>query len=290
MRLLKGKNFCDLGPVCYWISEKKEIARRCLQDRRAGHPFARQRQPEPLPNLVARRTSPLIKTGKGIDPVLQENKAVNIGLACQQLHGLVIHPGEEFSFWQAVGKVTRRRGYRDGRVLLNHRLVAGLGGGLCNLANTINWLVLHSPLEITEFHSHSDALAPDHGVREPFSSGTSVSYNYIDYRFCNHTDQAVQLLLWCENGQLIGELRSEVEFPCRYELVEEDHHFEKQQDGYYRISRIYQDALDRATGQVLAHKLVRNNHSLVMFEVSQIPPELIRPAGGAGTAQPGKGQ
>lgn len=84
--------------------------------------------------------SPLIKTGKGIDPVLQENKAVNIG-------------------------------------------------------NTIHWLVLHSPLDVMEFHSHSDALAPDHEKREPFSSGTSVSYNYIDYRFRNNTDRDIQLLL-----------------------------------------------------------------------------------------------
>lgn len=76
----------------------------------------------------------------------------------------------------------------------------GLGGGLCNLGNTIHLLVLHSPLTVTEFHSHSDALAPDHGKRVPFSSGTSVSYNYIDYRFKNNTDQNVQLLLGVKTG------------------------------------------------------------------------------------------
>ena len=59
----------------------------------------------------------------------------------------------------------------------------GLGGGLCNLANTIYWIVLHSPLEVTEFHQHSDALAPNEGKRMPFSSGTSVCYNNVDYRF-----------------------------------------------------------------------------------------------------------
>ncbi len=58
-----------------------------------------------------------------------------------------------------------------------------MGGGLCNLANTINLLVLHSPLEITEFHTHSDALAPDDGERIPLKDGTCVGYNYIDYRF-----------------------------------------------------------------------------------------------------------
>ena len=77
-----------------------------------------------------------------------------------------------------------------------------------NCLSTVSWLVLHSPLEVVEFHSHSDALAPDHGERVPFSSGTSVSYNYIDYRFRNNTDQNVQLLVWCDEEKLYGELRN----------------------------------------------------------------------------------
>ena len=103
--------------------------------------------------------------------------------------------------------------------------------------------MLHSPLTVTEFHSHSDALAPDHGKRVPFSSGTSVSYNYIDYRFKNNTDQNVQLLLWCENGKLCGELRSEREFPHYYEIIEENHHFHKEKEKFFRISQIYRNVI-----------------------------------------------
>ena len=119
---------------------------------------------------------------------LQENKAVNLSLAAPKVNTVLIRPGETFSFWLTVGKTTKSKGYKDGRVIINNRLTPGIGGGLCNLSNTIHRLVLHSPLEVTEFHSHSDALAPDEGKRVPFSSGTSVSYNYIDYRFKNNTD------------------------------------------------------------------------------------------------------
>ena len=152
----------------------------------------------------------------------------------------------------------------------------GLGGGLCNLGNTIHLLVLHSPLTVTEFHSHSDALAPDHGKRVPFSSGTSVSYNYIDYRFKNNTDQNVQLLLWCENGKLCGELRSEREFPYYYEIIEENHHFHKEKEKFFRISQIYRNVIDRATGEITDKQLIRDNHSEVMYDYDQIPQELIR--------------
>ncbi len=35
---------------------------------------------------------------------------------------------------------------------------SGYGGGLCQMANMIHYLVLNSPLEVTELHHHSDAL------------------------------------------------------------------------------------------------------------------------------------
>ena len=272
----KNVLFCDINPTCYAISQQKEICKRHVKNL-AGHvKFARERSGEKLPVTVSSYDSGLIKRGKGIDPVLQENKAVNIELACQKINGIVIHPGEEFSFWQTVGKATRKKGYKDGRVIIGNKLRPGTGGGLCNLANTIHLLILHSPLKVTEFHSHSDALAPDGAKRIPFSSGTSVNYNYIDYRFKNNTDQNIQLLVWCENERLYGELRSEREFPFRYKLTEEDHHFHKEGNKYYRISKIYKNTIDRATGAVLKTELVRDNHSQVMYDHSQIPNELIR--------------
>ena len=161
-------------------------------------------------------------------------------------------------------------------MIVGNKLRPGTGGGLCNLANTIHLLVLHSPLEVTEFHSHSDALAPDEGKRVPFSSGTSVGYNYIDYRFKNNTDQNIQLFVWCENEELKAELRSEREFPYQYKLTEENHHFRKEGEKYYRISKIYKNTMDKETGALLEKKLVRDNHSEVMYDYSLIPEELIQ--------------
>ena len=268
--------FCDLHPVCYAISLQKEICKRHFQDLFSRESFAKTKKKEKLPYVIYSYHSQLIKRGKGIDPVLQKNKAVNIRLACRKLNRIVIHPGETLSFWKTVGKTTKRQGYKDGRVIVANKLKPGIGGGLCNLANTMHLLVLHSPLEVTEFHHHSDALAPDHGERVPFSTGTSVSYNNVDYRFKNNTDQDIQLLLWCEKGELHGELRSEREFPYSYELLEEDHHFSREGEKYFRISRIYKQTIDKESGEVLKKELILDIHSEVMFDYDQIPAELIR--------------
>lgn len=268
--------FCDLHPVTYAISEKKEITKRHLQNFRSKETFSTEYSDDLLDNVVTDYHSDLIKRGKGIDLELQKNKVINIDLACQSLNKLVIKPGEVFSFWKTVGKTTKRKGYKHGRVIEKNNLKPGIGGGLCNLGNTVHLLVLHSPLDVTEIHTHSDALAPDHGERVPYSSGTSVSYNNIDFRFKNNTDQDFQFHMWVEDDHLHAELRSVHDIPYEYRLVEEDHHFAKEGEKYFRISKIYRETLDKETGEVIKKGLIRDNHSEVMFDYDLIPKELIR--------------
>lgn len=270
------KLFCDINPTCYKISLQKEICKRHIRDLLGRVHFARTRQEEKLPNLVSEYSCGLIKRGKGMDLRLQENKAVNIRLACARINGTVVHPGEVFSFWKCVGKVTKKKGYREGRIIRKNKLIPGIGGGLCNLGNSIHLLVLHSPLQVTELHHHSDALAPDGEKRVPYSAGTSVSYNNLDFRFRNNTDQDVQVLTWCDEEKLYVELRSEREYPHTYAIEEEDHHFRQEGEKFFRVSRIYKRTTDRRSGEMVDRELVWDNHSEVMFDHSQIPAELIR--------------
>ena len=270
--------FCEISPTTYYISLQKEILRRHLKNLFGRERYAHEKSSTWMPVVVASQSGDMIKRGPGIDPVLQQNKADNIRLACSKIDGIVVQPGETFSFWRLVGKTSKRNGFAEGRVLVNGRLKAGVGGGLCNLANTLCLLMLHSPVTITELHHHSDALAPDPGnIRKPYSAGTSVNYNFIDLRFRNDTPQPIQLHTWCEGDILCAEMRTTVEFPYFYRLAEEDHHFHQEEDGrFYRVSRIYRETYDRATGTCINRELNWANHSEVMFDYALIPRELIR--------------
>ncbi len=275
--MFRGKLFCEMNPVFYAISEQKEICKRHIKNLTSKEKFAKGKRAQKLPNIVYAQTSGLIKRGPGIDPVLQENKAVNIDLASGQINNIVIRPGETFSFWKTIGKTSRRKGYKDGRVIIGNQLLPGTGGGLCNLSNTLHLLILHSPLTVTELWKHSDALAPDEGERHPFSTGTSVSYNNIDYRFRNDTDQDVQLCVWVDGETLNAELRSERSFPYRYEITEEGHHFHQDDDGkFYRISKIYRETYDKKTDELVEKELIWDNHSMVMYDYDLIPKDQIQ--------------
>ncbi|MDO4280902.1 MAG: VanW family protein [Peptococcaceae bacterium] len=271
------KLFCELHPAFYHASVAKERGKRHVQNLRRRTLLATERREAPLPNLVKGHTSLILRKLHNVDMRLQENKKVNLALAVARINGLVIHPGETFSFWYLVGKPSRRRGYKDGLVIASDAFRADAGGGLCQLANMIHYLVLNSPLEVTELHHHSDALFPDDRRRVPFGTGTSVFYNYVDYRFRNNSDQDVQLLVWIQDDMLYGELRSEVPFPHRYKLSEENHHFRKEGGSYYRISQVYKIAVNRQTRKEMQRWLILDNHSRVMYDPSLIPPEEIRP-------------
>lgn len=270
------KNFSEISPLTYNISRKKEILKRRAKDFLGREKFAKTIAQQKLPTIVSSHSSAMIKVGRGVDPALQINKVMNIKLAAVALDGLIIAPGEVFSFWHRVGSPSSGRGFHTGRVITQGRLTSGTGGGLCNLANTINLLVLNSPLTITELHTHSDALSPESGPRVPFGAGTSVSYNYIDYRFTNNTDQTFQLSIICEDNTLIGELRSQKKIDHSYKIIEEDHHFKKIESNYYRRSKVYKLTMDSSSSEIITKELIWDNKSLVMFDHDLIPQELIR--------------
>lgn len=274
---MSRKLFCEISPLCYNISVYKEKTKRNIKNFLSKKNLANSFSEKELPNIIKSHTSIILRKLYNVDMQLQINKKTNLTIAAKKINGLIIKPGETFSFWYLVGNVDKKHGYKEGLVIGKHGLSKDIGGGLCQLANMIHYLVLNSPLEVTELHHHSDALFPDDRRRVPFGTGTSVFNNYIDYRFKNNTSQNVQLLLWVEDDILCGELRSEKEIPYRYKLEELNHHFKLENDGkYYRISQVYRIVIDRKTNKEIKKELILDNHSEVMYDYNLIPTDEIK--------------
>ena len=208
---MKRKLFCEISPLTYRISTQKEILLRTLRDLPVRRSFARTKQEELLPVRIKKHASLIRRRLGNVEMQLQENKAVNLRLAAPCIDRVLIRPGETFSFWALVGNPTADRGFREGLVIAGAgRTGSGVGGGMCQFTNLIHWMVLHSDLDIVEHHHHDGMdLFPDYGRKIPFGTGTSILYNYLDYRFRNDTQATYQLRVWVDGEYLRGELRAD---------------------------------------------------------------------------------
>ena len=273
----RRKLFCEYGPIFYKISLFKEARKKDLKDFLNRKKFAKNINKNNFEYIWKGDTKILLRNLHGVDMQLQKNKIVNLRLASKKIDGLIIKPGEEFSFWNLVGNATKRKGYLEGLVISNSQMKKGVGGGLCQMANMIHWLVLHTPLKVTELHHHSDALFPDVNRRVPFGTGTSISYKALDYRFKNVTKYPIQIRVWLDDTILYGEIRSIVALQERYKIIEEDNHYAKDKDGiFYRNSKVYRIITNKENKKQIKKELILNNHSKVMYDYNLIPKEEIR--------------
>lgn len=261
------KLFCEISPFTYRLSMEKEILKRHLKDFIHKIRFARERTTDNLPVVIYRHNSLIRRRLGNVNMQLQENKATNLALAVKNIDGLLIRPGETFSVWKQIGRTTERKGYKEGLVIAKGAPGQGIGGGLCQLSNLIHWMVLHSDLTIAEHHHH-DALDlfPDYGRQIPFGTGTSISYNYIDYRVRNDTSNTYQLRLWVDGEYLRGELRAVDPQPHTFHIHAENEYFSREGDVIYRNGQVFRDTIDATTGNVIESKLIRTNHARVMYE------------------------
>ena len=261
--------FCQLGPWAYGLSVWKQRSLRWGRDLLSGEKFAREKEGKPLPVCVARHSSLIRRRLGNVDMELQENKAVNLSLTAPRVSGVLIRPGETFSFWRLVGKPSAARGYREGLTISAGRTDRGVGGGMCQFTNLIHWMVLHTPLTIVEHHHHDGVdLFPDFNRQIPFGTGTSIYYNYLDYRFRNDTEDTYQLLVWVDEEYLRGELRSDRPQRYRYHIRARGEGFVREEGAVYRVGQVWRETVDPVTGNAVERVLLRENHARVLYDTA----------------------
>ncbi len=266
----KRKLFCEISPLTYKIS-----VMRCQTMRHIKNLFTRNiatvKTDNLLPCVIYKQSSLIRRKLGNVDLILQNNKAVNLSLAAPKISGIIIKPGEIFSFWKLVGPCSVKKGYKEGLMISSGETIKGIGGGMCQFTNLIHWMVLHTPMEIIEHHHHDGMdLFPDYGRQVPFGTGTSIVYNYLDYRFKNTTDMTFQLITYTTKDYLNGEIRADKLLDCKYHIKAEDEFFSRENNQVYRNGKIFRHCIDLITGSLISRELIKTNHAKVMYDVSNI--------------------
>lgn len=79
----------------------------------------------------------------------------NIGLASSRLNGILIPPGQTFSFNEALGDVSTFTGYQQAYIIKEGKTILGDGGGVCQVSTTFFRAALNAGLPILERQPHS---------------------------------------------------------------------------------------------------------------------------------------
>lgn len=106
----RRRRLTERVPALFPVAVEILRLRRRLQWLRWDVTWACDKDAEALPHRVIKHKSLLLRTLGASQMWLQHNKVVNLRIAAERLDGLLIRPGEEFSFCRTVGKATRRRG------------------------------------------------------------------------------------------------------------------------------------------------------------------------------------
>jgi vancomycin resistance protein YoaR len=117
----------------------------------------------------------------------------NIARAASQFFGIVIAPGEEFSFNRYLGDVTEEAGFTVGLVIIGGRTVEDIGGGVCQVSTTLYQAAFWSGFPITvrqehpyRVHYYDDGEGP--GMDATVYKSDDPSVPGTDFRFVNNTD------------------------------------------------------------------------------------------------------
>lgn len=137
-------------------------------------------------------------------------RTTNLKLAMAKLDGVVVSPGEVFSYNKTLGKRTAEAGYREAGGFAGGKVVQTLAGGICQISSTLYDAVVYANLDIVERHNHM-FLAGYVGA----GKDATVVYGALDFQFKNTRNYPIIIKTSIGNGiakiDIYG-IREEVEY------------------------------------------------------------------------------
>lgn len=128
----------------------------------------------------------LIAVGKSSFAHSIPGRVFNVNLASSRINGVIVPPGEEFSFNKAVGEISRQTGYQTAYIISQGKTVLGDGGGVCQVSTTAFRAALDFGFPITERRAHAYRVGYYEQDSLPGIDATIFSPT-TDFKFLNDT-------------------------------------------------------------------------------------------------------
>jgi len=147
-------------------------------------------------------------------PASGEGRIHNVSSAAQTVHDMLLPPDGIFDYSKIIQETEKKFGFQEAPVILNGKLVPGVGGGICQVSSTLYNAVLLGGLQIVERRNHSlpvSYVTP--GLDATYADG------YINFKFKNNTGHHLLIRTSMDNGRLTVKLFGQTPSDITYEVV-----------------------------------------------------------------------
>lgn len=202
------------------------------------------------------------------------NRVTNLELACKAIDGVVLNPGQTFSFNDTLGERTAAKGYKPAPAYSGNELVDSLGGGICQVSSTLYCATLMADLETVQRSNHGYAVSYiDYGM------DATVSWGGPDLKFRNSSNYPIQLKAQAADGyvtvEILGTEEKDYYIEMSYTVAEtyepETEYVEYSADSGYTdgevirsgsrgyLIKTYKNKYSRESGKLLNKEFVTNS-------------------------------
>ncbi len=128
----------------------------------------------------------LVSTGQTFYAGSSAERMKNINAAAGSQHGVIVKPGEVYSFNGNLGDVSLDNGYAEALIIFNGKTVKGVGGGVCQVSTTAFRAAFNGGYPIIERWPHAYRVG---WYERGFGPGldATVFSPYVDFKFKNDT-------------------------------------------------------------------------------------------------------
>ena len=228
----------------------------------------------------------------------QTNRNTNLALACKAINGIILYPGQTFSYNATLGKRTAAKGYKEANAYFGGEIVQSLGGGICQVSSTLYWCAMHADLKIVERINHGRPVS-----YVPKGMDATVSWGGPDFKFQNNSDYPIKIVATSNKGnvtvKLLGtdykdyyvKIKSVTVKTTTYSTVTEEYPIDNEfgyvdgqvvsagRNGY--VYETYRYKYDKATGQEIAGSRVLeavSTHKKADEIIASVPTPVVPPA------------
>lgn len=135
----------------------------------------------------------LLGVGSSIYKGSPDYRDHNIAVGAAKLDGMIVRPGETFSFNDRIGAFTKAEGWVEGSVIVEDRTEQGIGGGICQVSTTLFRAVLAAGLPIEERWPHLYRVRYYEMGGAPIGFDSTIFSPGIDLKFRNDFENPIML-------------------------------------------------------------------------------------------------